>query len=255
MSPVAGTRAILGVSLKLYLSVAQTREWLTGLAGLALSGQWAEHLELFVCPDVLLIDAALTILDEVGVGVGAQDVFWEARGPYTGEVSPASVAELGGSFAEIGHAERRRLFGERDVDVAAKVAAAVAHELTPVVCIGESKRGTPEEAVAFCRPQVTAALGGRLNDHARLIFAYEPVWAIGADAPADPEHICAVLAGVRQVAGGADGVRWIYGGTAGRDLYGELVGAADGLFLGRAAHDLSNLARIADEMIAGQSDT
>jgi triosephosphate isomerase len=253
MSDIGAKRPILGVSLKLYLSVRGTREWLAGLAQLASSGGWTEQLTMFVCPELLMVEPAISILGGCGVRVGAQDSFWEPRGAYTGEVSPASLAELGVGYVELGHAERRRLFGESDGDVAAKVRAAVGHGLTPVVCIGEPERGAPADAVAFCRAQVDGALSALPETGAPLIFAYEPIWAIGADAAAGPDHIQGVLAGLRGAAGGRRAVRWIYGGSAGRDLYASISGTVDGLFVGRAAHDLTNLAAIVTEMTRPQA--
>jgi len=252
MSGIRAPRPILGVSLKLYLSVADTREWLAGLALLASAERWSDRLEMFVCPEAVMVESSVTILGDCGVRVGAQDAFWESRGPYTGEVSPASLAELGCGYVEIGHAERRRLFGESDDDVAAKVRAATEFRLTPVVCVGEPERGGPQDAVAFCAAQVRAALSGVPRGGAPLIVAYEPIWAIGADRAAGPEHIRIVLTGLRESVDAPDCVRWIYGGSAGRDLYGSVAGALDGLFVGRAAHDLTNLARIVGEMAGVQ---
>jgi triosephosphate isomerase len=254
MSDSGDVPPILGVSLKLYLSVADTRAWLDGLARLSRERRWADHLEVFVCPELVMLQAAVQSLAGSGLGVGAQDVFWVDRGPYTGEVSPASVAELGGRYAEIGHAERRRLFGETDGDVGLKVTAARRHGLTPVVCVGEPERGAAADAIAICAPQVAAALGGDEAVGGPLIFAYEPVWAIGADAPAPPSHVRTVIGGLRELARARAGTRWIYGGSVERGLYGELADVVDGLFVGRAAHDLANLATIADEVVIGTGD-
>jgi triosephosphate isomerase len=156
------------------------------------------------------------------------------------------LAELGVSLVEIGHAERRALFGEDDGVVARKVRAAVDAGLTPLLCIGEQARTGPEEAAAVCLSQVRAAVAGDEELVRRLVLAYEPVWAIGADRPAAPDYVNAVAALIREGLGAACPV--IYGGSAGPGLLPQLP-AVDGLFLGRFAHDAGNLGRVLDEAL------
>jgi triosephosphate isomerase len=156
------------------------------------------------------------------------------------------LAELGVSLVEIGHAERRRLFAEDDAVVARKVRAAVGHSLTPLLCIGEPDKLDAGAAADFCVGQVLAATEGDSALPSRLVLAYEPVWAIGAQEPAPPQHVNAVLTRIRGALG--PGCPIIYGGSAGPGLLPQLP-AADGLFLGRFAHDAANLARVLDEAL------
>ena len=166
-----------------------------------------------------------------------------------------TVAELGGRYAEIGHAERRRIFGEDDRTIGLKTAAAYRNGLTPVLCVGESQQGSVQEAIRQCTAEIDAALNRArsLAPAGRTIVAYEPQWAIGAQQPATPEYISAVITGLdahlRGLPGQAES-RVIYGGSAGPGLIGQLDDAVAGLFLGRFAHDPQALNTILDETAA-----
>lgn len=241
----APTRRVVGVSLKMYLGLEETRRWLEGVAHLS---RERDHVELFVIPTFLSLGAARDLLSGTRVRFGAQDVFWEERGPYTGEVSPSMLNEAGCSYVEVGHAERRRLFGEDDDVTARKAAAAAVAGLVPVVCVGETERAGSEAAARECLAQASAVLR-TLPGAADVIFAYEPVWAIGAAAPASPDHVAGVACQLRRLFEHRPGcTRLIYGGSAGPGLFASLAGSVDGLFLGRFAHDLANLRTVLDEL-------
>jgi triosephosphate isomerase len=236
---------VIGVSLKAYFGVGQTRRWLAAVAELS---REAAHPELWVAPSFLSLDAAWRILAGTQVGLAAQDVFWERGGPYTGEITAPMLAELGVAYAEVGHAERRRLFGEDDAITARKAAAAVRAGLVPVVCIGE----TGGDAAETCLIQAEAVLGA-LPEDADVIFAYEPVWAIGAAAPAPAGHVINVAERLRERFELRSGrTRLLYGGSAGPGLFASLAGAVDGLFLGRFAHDIHNLRSVLAEVNSAQ---
>ncbi|KAF9893851.1 hypothetical protein FE257_010021 [Aspergillus nanangensis] len=188
--------------------------------------------------------------------LGAQDCFWESLGAYTGEVSPQSLRSMGVTIVELGHAERRALFGETDATTGKKAAAACAHGMVPLVCIGEETTPGPvaSEAVGLavreCVVQVRAVLEA-IPAHAPVIFAYEPVWAIGKPAPAGVDHIAAVVGGIKAVIGERDGdVRILYGGSAGPGLWGKggLGKAVDGMFLGRFAHEVEGVRKVVREV-------
>jgi triosephosphate isomerase (TIM) len=218
-----------------------------------------------VLPTAPLIDPVVRIFDGTGVGVGAQNLSDQDRGPFTGEVSGAVLSELGCRYAEVGHAERRRLFGEDDAAAAAKVAACWRNRLTPVLCVGEPEPGPPADAARACTAEAIGLLGHAeviLRDGATaaeaeesewpqpVVLAYEPHWAIGQPEPAPIGHITAVTAGLRAwlaVQPELAGSRVIYGGSAGPGLLGEIRDSADGLFLGRFAHDPAALEAILDE--------
>jgi len=239
-------RRVIGVSLKMYMGLARTREWVRGVRDLALSGGVPEGVDLFVIPTFLSLADSRAVLDGASVMLGAQDVFWEDSGAYTGEISAPMLAEADCRYVEIGHAERRRIFGETDEIVAKKVTASVRAGLVPVLCIGESERGDTRGAVAECGRQFAAATAGVGRD-APIVVAWEPVWAIGAAEPASPEYIVAVATGLREILAQWPHASLIYGGSAGPGLLGALGDAVDGLFLGRFAHDISNLGRVLAE--------
>ncbi|MFF2347982.1 triose-phosphate isomerase family protein [Pseudarthrobacter sp. NPDC058119] len=241
----------IGVSTKMYLGYQASLRWLSEVRSLVddrpgLGTHSAESpVRVFVIPSFPVLERASRILAGSPVLLGAQNCAW-GDGPLTGEVSPAMLAELGVSLVEIGHAERRKLFAEDDAVVARKVRAAVGHALTPLLCIGEPDRLDAGAAAAFCVTQVRAATDGDPALFNRVVLAYEPVWAIGAQEPAPPHHVNAVLARIREELGPACPL--IYGGSAGPGLLPRLP-AADGLFLGRFAHDAANLGRVLDEAL------
>lgn len=234
----------------MYFGYARTLEWCRAVAHAAARhpAVQAGQVELFVLPTAPAIRAARPILAPVGIGVGAQDLSWADEGAFTGEISPAVLAELGCRYAEVGHAERRRLLGEDDAMVAAKTAAALRNGLSPVLCVGEPERGSADDAVEHCRRELTTALDG--TPAGRVIVAYEPHWAIGAPEPASPEHVSAVAEGLAETLAslpGREGSRVIYGGSAGPGLLTKLSPAVAGLFLGRFAHDPAAFAAVLDE--------
>ncbi|OQD81821.1 hypothetical protein PENANT_c025G01585 [Penicillium antarcticum] len=188
--------------------------------------------------------------------LGAQDCFWESAGAYTGEVSPTSLASLGCKIVELGHAERRAIFNETDAQTAAKAAAACRHGMVPLVCVGEvtAPGAVVSEAVGRavgeCAVLVRAVLAAVPAD-APVIFAYEPVWAIGQPRPAGVDHVSAVVQGIRGVVGERVGtVRVLYGGSAGPGLWsgGGLGTAVDGMFLGRFAHEIGGVREVVREV-------
>lgn len=250
---------VIGVSLKMYFDHVQTIAWATQVADIArrheaiLSG----CVELVVLPSFTTLTSVVDAFEGTAVSVGAQDLFWSDRGAFTGEVSGVDLAAIGCRFVEIGHAERRRIFSETDEMVAGKVAAALRNGLTPVLCVGETSRMDATLAAAACIDQLRSALDvvEAETDIESIVVAYEPEWAIGADAAASPAHIAEVCARMSEwllahpiVSTG----RVIYGGSAGPGLLTQLGASVDGLFLGRYAHDPRSLHLVLDETLQPQ---
>jgi len=206
--------------------------------------QSAASIDRALCPPFPYLMPISAMLAGTGIGLGAQNMFWEEAGAYTGEVSPAMVAEFC-QYVIIGHSERRAYFGETDETVNRKVKAAFAHNLVPIMCVGETlaenESGRTAEVV---ERQVRQGLQGlEVSQAERLVIAYEPVWAIGTGRAASAEGANAVLAGIIRPAlksmfgeNVAQAVRIQYGGSvtaknaaeffAMPDIDGALVGGA-----------------------------
>ncbi|MCU1515816.1 MAG: triosephosphate isomerase [Pseudarthrobacter sp.] len=235
----------IGISTKMYLGYDTSKVWLKAVAALA-SGSAevrAGRVKLFVAPSFPVLEASLTLARGTNVQVAAQNASDQDAGALTGEVSPAFLAEMGVALVEIGHAERRRHFGEDNAVVARKVAAAQRNGLRPLLCVGEERRERPDDAARTCLEQIRLA---NINPQGPPpVIAYEPVWAIGAPQPADPDYVCAVTDHLRQ--GLELEHTLLYGGSAGPGLLPQLYPHVDGLFLGRFAHDPRNIAVILEE--------
>jgi triosephosphate isomerase (TIM) len=200
--------------------------------------------ELFVLPPFTSIWVARDRLRNSNVAWGAQDVHPDNAGAHTGDVSAAMLADLGCRFVEVGHSERRRDHGESDELVAQKVRQVLLHHMTPIMCVGEPRPGSPEAALDHAVRQARTGLSLVPEpDRRGVVIAYEPVWAIGEGAAAaDPAHIGAVHRGLHEL-----GARVIYGGSVDPLTAGPILsqGGVDGLFVGRAALDPKQFAEIA----------
>jgi triosephosphate isomerase len=250
-----GSPVLVGVSLKMYFSHTRTVEWCRAIATLARDHPLVAggRVQLFVIPTYPSIPAVLDIFRDTRVLVGAQDLATEDSGAFTGEVSGAELAELGCRVVEVGHAERRRLFGETSEVVREKTAAALRNGLAPVLCIGEQERSDPSDAAADCVQQLDDALAfaSEAGHTGRVIVAYEPHWAIGAAEPASSTHIRTVCNALREritTLANHEGSAVIYGGSAGPGLFTDIAGHVDGLFLGRFAHNPAAVGSILDEI-------
>jgi triosephosphate isomerase len=252
---------LVGVSLKMYFGHEQTIRWCRAVADIAAAHPAVrdDHVTLVVLPSSVYIAEVADIFAGTPVAIGGQDLFWADEGAFTGEVSGKQLRELGCGYAEIGHAERRRIFGETDTMIAAKTAAAYRNQLTPILCVGEALRSNPAGAARHCRAQLDSALSEVQGATAGpVVVAYEPHWAIGADKPASPEHVAKTCAALRDHLGAQPdfaGSRVIYGGSAGPGLLTQLRGSVDGLFLGRFAHDPSALEHVLTEALDGGAST
>ncbi|MFD2839541.1 triose-phosphate isomerase [Populibacterium corticicola] len=192
--------------------------------------------------------------DKLSISYGAQDVSAQVSGAYTGEISPVFLANLGVKYVAIGHSERRQYHGEDDALVNAKSKNAIAHGVVPVICVGEPlevrKAG---EQVPFTLAQVDGALEGiSAEDAAKVVIAYEPVWAIGTGEVATPADAQEVAAAIRArlaelySAEVADAVRVLYGGSVKSSSIVELMAEqdVDGALVGGASLDPEEFAKI-----------
>ncbi|MCL2324243.1 MAG: triose-phosphate isomerase [Actinomycetia bacterium] len=203
-------------------------------------------VEVVVAPPFTALHSVSTViaLDKSPIRLGAQDMFWEEEGAYTGEIAPRMLSDLETSYVIVGHSERRAYFGETDEIVNRKARAVFAHGMTPIVCCGESIETREAGAEAdFIAGQIRAGLAGiETMDAMKLVIAYEPIWAIGTGKTASPEQAEEVCAHIRALVCEifddvvAARVRILYGGSvkpenaalffAQPDIDGALVGGA-----------------------------
>jgi len=246
---------LIGAGQKMYLGRQQARHWMRHVAA---HTKDLKHVELFVLPSFVWLLDALELLSGTHIRWGAQNVHWEDTGPWTGEVSPLMVKETGATIVEIGHSERRTHFGETDETVNKKVLAALDHGLTPLVCIGEAERN--EKLASETLPRQLAAVFREVREARwpEVVIAYEPVWAIGKDRPADIPYLRERFEQLRTWLTGSnprfgERVKVLYGGSVDPDSTPELLSLPHigGLFIGRAALDpdaFCKMAALADDV-------
>jgi triosephosphate isomerase len=198
------------------------------------------------------------ILAATSVKVGAQTMHWADEGAWTGEISPIMLRDCNLDLVELGHSERRTHFGETDEAVALKTAAAVRHGLVPLICVGETLAERQAGQVSrVLQTQVRTALAGLSPDQrqAPILLAYEPVWAIGVNGvPAGVDYAEARHAEIAGIATEVLGrsVPCLYGGSVDRDNAADLLACphVDGLFIGRAARNVSGYLDILERCAA-----
>lgn len=242
----------IAVSLKMYFDHSSTIDWARavrlhpGIMAAVESGD----IDLVLFPGHVSLDAVGRIFEGTAVRLGAQDLSWASSGAFTGDVDGASIRQVGASFAEVGHVERRTHHQENLERAGDKLAAALRSGLRPLVCVGEDNPTTPRHAAARCAAQWDAMLA-RLSAPERAtletsapVIAYEPVWAIGARESAEADYVQTVIARLPHETGLPQGTQLIYGGSAGTEIVAALGATLDGFFLGRRAHDPNMLAAI-----------
>lgn len=211
-------------------------------------------VDVAICPPFTALERVSGVVCCTGIGLGAQNMYWEAEGAFTGEVSAPMLLTCGCEYVILGHSERRQFFGETDDTVNRRLKAALSAGLKPIVCIGESfdeRQADVTEQVV--ETQMRGALNGISADDAEgITLAYEPVWAIGTGLTATPEQAEAVHAFLRQVLAQiydddvAQGVRIQYGGSVKPDNAAELFQQdnIDGGLIGGASLEADDFAAI-----------
>jgi triosephosphate isomerase len=223
-----------------------------------------DQVDRVVCPAAVCLPAVSNLLRTSPVAVGAQNMHWAESGAFTGEISPLMLRGLV-RYVILGHSERRQYFAETDETVNRKVLSALAHELIPILCVGESlAQNQAGETAAFVSAQVRAALSGVSSEQAQsLIIAYEPIWAIGTGLAATAEQaqqICGEV--VRQTvaelygAEVAEQARILYGGSTNEKNIGEIMQQEDidGALIGGASlsvESYASMVRRTNELYGG----
>jgi len=212
------------------------------------------QVEVAVCPPFTALDAVSRALAGSRIALGAQNLHWEKEGAYTGEIAAPMLLDLGCRYVIIGHSERRQHFGETDAGVNKKVQTALAHGLIPLVCVGETlAEREAGNTFAVIEAQVRGSLAGLEPEQAaKLVIAYEPVWAIGTGRNATPEQANEAQAFIRKLLANlfsqkvADGIRILYGGSVKPENIGALMAEpeVDGALIGGASLDAVSFAKI-----------
>ncbi len=200
--------------------------------------------EVVVCPPFTGLGTVADLIDETTIGLGAQNMYFEASGAFTGEVSPLMLTDVGCHYVILGHSERRQYFGESDALINQKIKAAFTYDLVPILCVGESlAQREANETQAFIDSQLTVALAELTAAQvSQMVIAYEPIWAIGTGKTATAEQAGEVCTAIRQKVARlfdeatAEAVRIQYGGSvkgsnaqeilSQPDIDGALVGGA-----------------------------
>jgi triosephosphate isomerase len=223
----------------------------------ALPDKYYDKVDVTVLPPFTDLRSVQTLVDgdKLRLTYGAQDLSQHDSGAYTGDIGGPFLAKLGCSFVVVGHSERRTYHNEDDALVAAKAAAALKNELTPIVCIGEQlETREAGEHLGHCENQLRGSLGGLSAEQiAKVVIAYEPVWAIGTGrvaSSADAQEVCAAIRkelGVLASPQVAETVRVLYGGSMNAKNVGDLVAQddVDGGLVGGASLDGEQFATLA----------
>lgn len=244
-------KPIIAGNWKMHNTINESVKLMSALAPLVKS---VKDIDVVVCPPFTALAVLTSTFRGKNMQVGAQNVHWEAKGAFTGEISAAMLSEIGVKYVIIGHSERRQYFGETDEDVNKRAKAALAAGITPIICVGESletrEKGTHLRYVA---KQVRLAIEGlRPEQVAKCVIAYEPIWAIGTGKTATEAEAEEVCAHIRKTVArlvskrAADRIRIQYGGSVKPEtIKGFMMQPdIDGALVGGAALKAADFAKI-----------
>jgi len=212
------------------------------------------EVDIVVCPTAVALSDVKDVLSESNIGLGAQNVYWEDSGAYTGEISAPILTNLGVQYVIIGHSERRQFFDETDETVNKRIKAALAHGLTPIVCVGEVlKEREDNKTFDVIETQCQGGFAGLTSEEIeKIVIAYEPIWAIGTGKTATPAQAQEVHKFIRELLAKlynndvAQTIRIQYGGSVKPDNSAELMSQPDidGALVGGASLDADSFSSI-----------
>jgi triosephosphate isomerase (TIM) len=250
MKKSASRRPLLAGNWKMHLTRPEATALIDGIK----SAATARDREVVVAPPYTALETVARDIADTTIGLAGQNLHWEAKGAYTGEIAGDMLKDVGCGYVIVGHSERRQYFGETDQTVCQRIGAALRSGLKPIVCIGETLREREGgNTLPIIERQVRDGLAGFGRDIVRgMILAYEPVWAIGTGKSATPEEAQEVHATIRtllrELAGeaGAETVRILYGGSCTPDNIDVLMAQADidGALVGGASLKAEAFSRI-----------
>ena len=244
-------KPVMAGNWKMYKTPAETTAFFEKFRPLA--GQ-AEHCEVVICPPFTNLAAAVAAAQGTRIHIGAQNIGWAKEGAFTGEISGPMIVAAGATYAIVGHSERRQYFAETDETVLKRTQAALEFGLTPIVCVGErlEERESGHTEAVLARQFQQGIAGLSEQQFARIVIAYEPVWAIGTGKTATPEIAAdthrAIRAQVRAKFGkeAGEAIRILYGGSVKPDNTRTLMAQPeiDGVLVGGASLDAVSFASI-----------
>jgi triosephosphate isomerase len=244
-------KKLIAANWKMYKNPAQTEEFFRAFLPLVFEH---DRDEIVVCPPYLDLQAALESAKGSQIAVGAQDMYWKDEGAFTGEISSAMLVAVGCTHVIVGHSERRQYFGETDDTVNLKLKSALEHGLTPIVCVGEvlEEREARLTEDVLRRQCLRAFNALSAKKAAKLVIAYEPVWAIGTGKTATPQMAADAHLLIRGEAAKAFGdefaakLRILYGGSVKPENATALMSEEeiDGALVGGASLDAKSFAAI-----------
>ncbi|WP_025270659.1 triose-phosphate isomerase [Hippea sp. KM1] len=209
-------------------------------------------VELIVCPSFVFLHPLSSILRSSNIKLGGQNLYFEDKGAFTGEVSAGMLKSVGCEYVIIGHSERRHIFSEKDIDIQKKVRKALEYNLKPILCIGETlKQRKENKAFDVVERQIVSALDG--VDLSKVIVAYEPVWAIGTGVAADRQTVEEMHNFVSNL---LDDVPILYGGSVKPENSYELatINSVNGFLVGTASLKTDSFKKIIEEFKKAKED-
>lgn len=245
-------RTLIAANWKMTKTIAEAESFVKSMVPALAS---ASHCDLLIFPPFFAVPAVAGLLRDSKVSVGAQDLFWEEKGAFTGEISGEMIRDAGAGWVLVGHSERRHVIGESDEIIRKKLAAAYQSGLKPILCVGETlDLREAGEAESYVKKQVTSAISGLDKSQlASLVIAYEPVWAIGTGKTATPDDAEEMHALIRRLVaemsgeGIAGNLIIQYGGSVKPDNAASLLAREhiDGALIGGASLEVDSFLAIA----------
>lgn len=244
-------KPVIAGNWKMHNTISEALELVRGIKGKV---EDVTDVEIIVSPVYTALASVAAELEGSNINVASQNVFWEEKGAFTGEIAPNMITDAGCSHAIIGHSERRQYFGETDETVNKRVKAALAAGLIPILCVGETlEEREAEKTIQVVETQIKGGLKDiSKEDTAKIIIAYEPVWAIGTGKTATPEQAEDVHKNIRSIVADiaddaiASGMRILYGGSVKPENVDDLMKQPDidGALVGGAALKADSFARL-----------
>ncbi|MDD5692489.1 MAG: triose-phosphate isomerase [Candidatus Omnitrophica bacterium] len=246
-------KTIIAGNWKMYKNIVEAIELSNGLKRELFKLDFAA-VDVVICPPFTALSEVAEVLNESDIGLGAQDMYWQDEGAFTGEVSAPMLKEAGCGYVIIGHSERRQFFGETNETVNKKLKAALGHGLTPIVCVGENlKEREANKTFEVIEDHIkNSLLDISAEDLLKTVIAYEPVWAIGTGKTATGEQAQEVHKYIRDLLRKiyddtvADSVRIQYGGSVKPENIAELIAKpdVDGALVGGASLKIDSFTQI-----------